>query len=272
MRRLVTSLSRSAAARRLVQNLQLHKLGNWWLRRFPSIKRLPGSGVIYRATRLESIPLANEMFEKGSLYDAALLPENFTTFADLGCNVGYFTCWLAHLARGRKLRGLMLDANPDAAREAQWHAEANRMPEVFGVNGIVGEGQPGQSAEFFLYESNICSTSHLTEEARQELKGKWTKISVPCVSLADLWRKNFGDARCHLLKVDIEGSELNFLRNEAGFLARADTILIEWHTWGATLQQLRDLLAQHGFAYVKTIEESEKMGTAFFRRNETDAG
>src|SRR5262245_54294847 len=130
MRQLITQLSRSAAARRLVQRLRLHRLGNWWLRRFPLIKRLPGSGVVYRATRLESIPLSVEMFEKGNLYDAALLPKDFTTFADLGCNVGYFTCWLTHLAHGRTLRGLMLDANPQAVEEAKWHARANGMPEI----------------------------------------------------------------------------------------------------------------------------------------------
>ena len=110
MRQLISWLSRAGWLRRLVQRLRLHRLGNWWLGRFPMIKRWPASGVIYRATRLESIPLAVEMFEKGNLYDAALLPANFTTFADLGCNVGYFTCWLAHLAQGRPLRGLMLDA------------------------------------------------------------------------------------------------------------------------------------------------------------------
>src|SRR4030095_10525667 len=117
MRQLITSLSRAAWARRLVQLLRLHRLGNAWLRAFPMIQRLPGSGVTYRATRLESIPLSVEMFEKGNLYEAKLLPAEFTTFADLGCNVGYFTCWLMHLAQGRKLRGLMLDANPDAVRE-----------------------------------------------------------------------------------------------------------------------------------------------------------
>ena len=264
---LVARLSRSAVARRFVQLLQLHKLANFGLRHFPLKKRLPGSGVIYRATRLESIPLAKDMFEKGNLYDATLLPYNFSTFADLGCNVGYFTCWLAHLARGRQLRGLMLDANPDAIREARWHAEANQMSEVFGVNSIVGEGAPGQSAEFFLYESNICSTSHLTEEARKEMKGTWTKISVPCISIAELWQQRFGDTRCHLLKIDIEGSELNFLKNEAAFLGRVDAILIEWHTWGATLEQIKTFLTAQHFSYVKTIEESEKMGTAFFQRS-----
>src|SRR5687768_13130777 len=104
MRKFISWLSRSAAARRTVQLLRLHRIANAWLQRHPLIKRLPGSGVIYRATRIESIPLAQEMFDKGGLYDAALLPKDFTAFADLGCNVGYFTCWLAHLASGRKLK------------------------------------------------------------------------------------------------------------------------------------------------------------------------
>ena len=144
----IAGVSRSAGVRRFVKRVRLHKLGNWWLRNLPLVKRLPGSGVIYRATRLESIPLAVEMFEKGNLYEAALLPEQFTTFADLGCNVGYFTCWLAHLAHGRKLRGLMLDANPGVVAEAQWHMQANKMPEVFTVNGIIGEGKAGIPQNF----------------------------------------------------------------------------------------------------------------------------
>lgn len=266
MRALITRLSQSATARRFVQVLGLHRLGNWWLRTFPSVKRLPGSEVKYRATRLESIPLAVEMFEKGTLYDAALLPPNFTTFADLGCNVGYFTCWLAHLAKGRTLRGLMLDANPDAVAEARWHAEANGMPEVFGIHGIAGEGKAGEFAEFFLYESNICSTSHMPDTEKMQLKGKWEKIRVPCVSIEEHWRKHFGETRCHMLKIDIEGSELNFLKAEQGFLKLCDSVLVEWHKWSVTLPQLEEFLGSHGFAYVKTVEENEQMGTAFFKR------
>jgi FkbM family methyltransferase len=266
MKPLVSALSRSSTARTFVRVLRLHKLGNWWLRRFPKIQRLPRSGLIYRATSLESIPLATEMFEKGNLYDSTLLPENFTTFVDLGCNVGYFTCWLAHLADGRKLRGLLLDANPAAVTEAQWHIQANQMTEVFAINGIVGEGLAGQSADFFLYESNICSTSHLNKDVRKEMPGNWLKISVPCVSIATAWRQRFGNTRCQLLKIDVEGSEINFLRAETDFITLVDAILIEWHTWGATLDDVKKNLREQGFSYIKTIEESEKMGTAFFRR------
>jgi len=267
MRQIITSLSRSAWLRRTVQVLRLHKLGNAWLRAFPLVKKFPASGVVYRATRMESIPLAVEMFEKGNLYDAALLPKDFTNFVDLGCNVGYFTCWLMHLAHGRKLRGLMLDANPDAVQEAQWHTRTNDMPEVFGIHGIAGEGKPGDFAEFYLYESNICSTSHLPDVEKMALKGKWEKIQVPCVSIEEHWRRHFGDARCHVLKIDIEGSELNFLKAEQSFLKLCDSVLVEWHKWAVGLDELRRFLESRGFAFVKTIEENDQMGTAFFHRS-----
>lgn len=266
MRKLISWLSQSAALRRIIQVLRVHRLANWWLGVLPWTKKLPGSNVIYRATRIESIPLAQEMFDKGVLYDAQLLPGGFTTFADLGCNVGYFTCWLAHLADGRTLKGLMLDANPHAVKEAQWHAQANGMPEVFGIHGIAGEGKPGDHAEFFLYESNICSTSHLPDTGKMALKGKWEKIHVPAVSIEQNWKFHFGDARCNILKVDIEGSELNFLKAETAFLSRCDSLLVEWHKWKVSLNELTAFLTSQQFHYVKTIEENDQMGTAFYTR------
>jgi FkbM family methyltransferase len=265
MLKLVSRLSRSALLRRVVQVLRLHRLANVWLRRRPIIRRLPGSGVIYRATRVESIPLASEMFEKGVLYDATLLPANFTTVADLGCNVGYFTCWLKHLAQGRTLRGLMLDANPYAVADAQWHAHANGMTEMFGIHGIVGEGSGG-AADFYLYESNICSTSEVPDTETMGLKGHWEKISVPQVNVGEQWRRHFADARCHVLKIDVEGSEMNFLRAEESFLSLVDCIIIEWHKWRVSLADVRSFLEPRGFRYLKSVEENDQMGTAVFMR------
>jgi FkbM family methyltransferase len=180
--------------------------------------------------------------------------------------VGYFTCWLAHLARGRPLRGLMFDANPQAVEEARWHVAANGLKDVSALHGILGETSPTGAVDFYLYESNICSTSQLPDLEKMGLQGKWTKIAVPCVSLEAEWRKRFGATRCHLLKVDIEGSEMNFLRGESSFLDLVNSLLIEWHKWRVSLDEVKGLLRQHSFAYVKTVEENENMGTAFFRR------
>lgn len=265
MRKLLFRLSRSTLARHTARMLRLTRLGNAWLRRFPLIKRLPGSDIVYRASRLESIPLAVEMFDR-HLYDASLLPDGFSTFVDLGCNVGYFTCWLSHLAQNRPLKGLMIDANPDAVAEARWHAQANDWTNVHGLNGIVGERSTTGFVDFFLYESNICSTTSVAQMQSLGLKGEWTKIQVPCLRLSDEWTKRFGADRCHLLKIDIEGSELNFLEDEAAFLDRVDTILVEWHKWRVALKDVTSLLHTKAFTLEKILDESDEMGTAFFRR------
>jgi FkbM family methyltransferase len=248
-----------------VQKLHLHDLANWWLGHFPWTKRLPGSGVVYRATRVESIPLAVEMLEKKTLYDLSLLPADFTTFVDLGCNVGYFTCCLAHLAKGRKLQGLMIDANEAAVREAIWHAQANGLSEVIGLHGIVGEKGEQGSADFYLYESNICSMSQPSDLASTALMGTWTKVAVPCLRVEENWSRHFGDRRCNLLKVDIEGSELNFLESEPVFLRRVDSILLEWHKWRVNLNQVKKHLESRGFVLDRILDENESMGTCLFK-------
>jgi FkbM family methyltransferase len=271
MRRLIFKLSRSAFARNLARHLQFTKIANWWLKRHPVIRQVPDSTVVYRATRLESIPLAVEMFEK-NLYEASLLPEGFSTFADLGCNVGYFTCWLGHLANDRKIKGLMIDANPEAVQDAQWHASANSWTEVFGLNGVVGCLGGQKTTDFYVYESNICSTTSIKDIETMGLKGKWTKISVPCLQLGPVWREKFGDSRCHLLKIDIEGAELDFLRAEPSFLRQVDSILVEWHKWRVTLDDVNSFLRSQGFTLIKILEESAEMGTAFFLRKPPETG
>src|SRR5580658_2950286 len=92
MRKLILRMTGSARTRNAVKALRLHLLANWWLRLVPVVKTLP-SGIRYRARRVESLALSSEFFDSDVLYDinegAAI-----QTFADLGCNVGYFTCWL----------------------------------------------------------------------------------------------------------------------------------------------------------------------------------
>ncbi|HXT13439.1 MAG TPA: FkbM family methyltransferase, partial [Candidatus Angelobacter sp.] len=267
IRRFIICLSRCDIMRRIARDLRLHTIANRYLKRFPAVKCL-AHGTQYRATRLESIPLAAEMFEKGALYPEELLPTNFTTFADLGCNVGYFTCWLVDIAEKRRLKGLMIDANPDAVKEAKWHAGINELNEVFALHGVVGEGKEGGNAEFYLYESNICSTSHLPEELKRKLEGKWKRISVPCLEIEKQWKRRFGEIRCNVLKIDVEGSELRFLQSEQRFLKLCDSVFVEWHKWEVKFDDLKAILEANGLNLVRKIDESDSMGTAFFRRND----
>lgn len=178
---------------------------------FPVVKTLPASGIRYRARRVESLGLSVEMFDKGELYSLTDLPPNIHTFADLGCNVGYFTCWLCDRLNSRQIKGLMVDANTEAVEDAAWHVQVNNLSDVHMLHGLGGVENKSGHADFFLHASNVCSTAAPTDDAMNK-SNTWTRVQVPCINLEKNWQSRFGSASCDLLKVDIEGSEMDFFR------------------------------------------------------------
>jgi FkbM family methyltransferase len=265
MRKLISYLGGSSVLRKIVKFSRLHLLGNWWLRHFPVVKKLPGSGIRYRARRIESLGLSVEMFEREELYPLSDLPADLVSFADLGCNVGYFTCWLCHRLKNTRLKGLMVDADADAVEESQWHVEANGLLDVHVLHGLAGTKGGDGSANFFVHTSNVCSTTTPPADSMTQ-SNTWTPIQVPCLNIEEAWAGSFGDLPCGLLKVDIEGSELDFLQNETRFLRRVQTIVLEWHKSRVSLAQIKDCLSAQDFSLKNILHEDEGLGTAVFVR------
>lgn len=259
--KLIRQLSNITLLRKAARALRLYNAANLYLRFFPVVKKLPG-GISYRARWVESILLSRQMLESGAMYPRSKLPTNVETFVDLGCNVGYFACWLAELSRTRAMKGLMIDANKKVVEEAEWHAQTNNWKEVFAVHGIAGERSESGQADFYLYWSNYCSST----TRNPSLHGPWKRTRVPCIDVGELWRQKFGAARCDLLKVDIEGSEVDFFRVEQQFLGQVDAILLEWHKWRVKLPDVEVLLLPSGFKLGEVLEEKELEGTCLFRR------
>ena len=76
------------------------------------------------------------------------------------------------------------------------------------------------------------------------------QVTVPLQRLSDHL-----SGRVDLLKLNVEGSELEVLQDAAatGSLANVSTLAIEYHGWAGEPQRLGsllDLLAEHGFRYV----------------------
>ncbi len=264
MQRLIHRLSQFSLLRNIVKWTGGHLLLNWWLERHPIIRKLPQTGVTYRARRLESIALAVEMLDQGTLYDRKLIPRNLQTFADIGCNAGYFACWVLHLSENPALRGLLIDANPKAVEDARWNAKANNLEQVHALHGVVGIRDGVGKVDFYVHRSNVCST--VDPPKREKGETAWTRIVVPTLRVEEEWKRRFGSQRCNLLKVDIEGSELDFFQVEKGFLDRVDSILMEWHKWRVELPELVDFLGRHGFRNYEILAEDDSLGTCFFSR------
>jgi len=159
----------------------------------------------------------------------------------------------------------MVDANFDAVKDARWHVEANHLKNIKVLEGIVGADGKSEKASFYVHTSNVCSTTAPADGTPRD-SNTWTQIQAPCVKVEENWLKFFGDIPCELLKIDIEGSEMDFFRNEPAFLNRVQTILIEWHKWRVSLKELETYLGSKGFSLKSILYEDEGLGTAIFLR------
>ena len=249
----------------VVRWLHLRQLAAAWLHRFPKVHRLSDSQSVYRVRHIESMLLSDELFTR-NVYLKAIDSKTVTTFADLGCNVGMVAVLLRHLTGGKQLEGLMVDANPEMVEETNWHLQQNQMGKVKALYGLVGAEKTGQNAEFYILPSNLGSSQYPVYEPGKPPKGDWKKTVVPQLSLEQEWLKNVGDKRCHLLKIDIEGSEGKLIQNEQAFLRRVDTIIIEWHKWIVTKESLDAMLSAQGFRLVEVLEDLDNTGIAWYRR------
>jgi FkbM family methyltransferase len=266
MNKSIVKISRLGPLRKTFRELRFHRLYNRWLEHFPRTKVL-GDGIVYRCRRTESVSLALEILEGGDAYDVSLLPDDYSTFADLGCNVGFFACLLAYHAKERRISGIMVDANPAVLSEARWHVQKNHWSDVFVMEGLIGNADQTGDADFYVNEADTCSMAQLGEAQAKDIKG-FKKITVPVLSFGREWSRKMGHRRCHVLKIDIEGSELEFFKAEVEFLKLVDSIFVEWHTHRVSFKELDSFLKSQGLCLVKIIEDLGTLGTAFYRRKE----
>lgn len=249
----------------LVRWLRLRQLLRFLLKICPIYRTLPGSGVRYRCRDLETLGSAHRIFVCNT-YTKAIDPSALRTFVDLGCNVGFFAALLAHQTNRRDLRGLMVDANPALIEQARWLLKVNNLKKIVPLWGLVGSVGNGDTGEFYLLPSHLGSSQFPVYDPRKPPKGEWKKVEAPTIDLEASWKKNFGDARCNLLKVNIEGSEEKLLRAETEFLRRVDRIVVQYHQWLVSRDSIEEILRSQGFALIDVISVNESTGNALYQR------
>jgi FkbM family methyltransferase len=253
----------------LAKRLRAREWMNAALARHPIRRRLVDSGVTYSIETFETLAVERTYFGN-PLFAEIFEVDPPGTFVDLGCNSGIFPCLLAHAARGHAPRGLCVDANAAQVELARKNVALNVWPEVHVLCGVVGSIQPnGVDTEFFLAPTSLGSSQFAYQETESGHPLDWERIVVPTLQVEPTWTRLFGpDLRCACLKIDIEGSEMNFLHQETSFLARVDAILLEWHIWGTTRDEVVQFLVSHGYCLVHTIEDESRHGVLYFRRQE----
>jgi FkbM family methyltransferase len=214
-----------------------------------------------------SLLVANEIFVSET-YSKPVGMVQPKTFLDLGANVGYFPLLVAEVAKSREVKGLSVEPNPQLQPLIEAHLTSNHLNQVHLIKGVAAGDQAGTEVDFFVNPSHIASSISGNFNPLVPVGGRVEKIKVPVVDLDQEWRRYFGDERIDLLKVDIEGAEIPFLTSHRALLEKVGAILIEWHKWATSLDEVSSLLGSSGFALTMANEDGGNTGTALFRRTQ----
>ncbi|HYL08132.1 MAG TPA: FkbM family methyltransferase [Candidatus Udaeobacter sp.] len=280
-----TSLASRAAGRlgrygwlhRLIGAVRIYQLAGAILRRRPIVRRLRGGRLVYRISSPDQFGIEGELFGQ-QIYAPALAGGSITAYVDLGCNAGWFAVWLAAEAPDVERVGLLFDADQHMVDEALWHLRANRLKNQDVVYGAVGLPLGTPNAVFHIHPSSAASTllDYEREKGGQPpAKGTVRTVTVPAVSISEEWRKRFGDRQVDMVKMNIEGSELDVIRYEHEFFAaQVRSVILQWHKWHVRLEELDAALRTSGFVHRQTYGETAWYGTALYSRApiQADAG
>lgn len=215
------------------------------------------SGVEVKVASEAEWILYNEIFVDAE-YDSAIR-ETLASgrqpliVCDLGANVGYFGLRFADLAAGQDVapeawRLTMIEGAPAVFRELQRrfaYAEGVRV-----LHGLIGE----RSGSGCILESHVHFSNRVTAE-----KG----VAAPYLDLETVYGP---DERIDLLKCDIEGSEMTFLRNYSDWLARVDRAVIEFHHDRCHPEEGAAIVKAAGLAQHRVLRETELFSVHYFQR------
>jgi len=186
------------------------------------------------------------------------------TVIDLGCNVGLFPLYLCAIGGRKNFRGVLVDGNPLMIAEARENLRLNGLLGRFELaHGIAG-GPAGTTQTFCITQNTMSSTMH-GEILGSQIGVK--HIAVPVVDVFAIFAKACPRERCDLLKIDIEGCELQFLRDNSALLAMTERVVVEFHKHACSYAEIRDLLASERFVAGDVVDDPEMpWGVAYFRK------
>ena len=261
----ITKLAGMPIVHQAIRALRVQQVAKKALGVVPLRRKLKNSGCEYRVRHLESLLMADEIFLR-QIYREAFEDKDVQTFVDLGANVGYFTLYAAEHTGRRDLVGLAVDANASCTSEVSWHVDRNHLDRTKVMTGVAGYPAGVDTATFFINPSNVASSAQPELNPDVPSKGESQAVTMPAIDVAAEWKRIAGGKRIDVLKVDVEGFECDLIRNSPELLAMTDRLVLEWHKWVTSLDEVETLLGDRGFKRRSIISEDPHCGVAIFDR------
>ncbi len=169
---------------------------------------------------------------------------------DLGCHAGYFTLWMLwqRLRQNQNLdvQALLIDGDPRVAASVQRIIENHQLQgRLIFRHGAISASQGELS--FAIRDYMASSVSCLGGASK-------TVVRVPILDARQLLQSL--PPPYDLVKIDLEGSEFDFLQAYKPVLEQTPYLVMEWHSWhqgGGGAAQLIDLARAQGFEKIRDV-------------------
>ncbi len=258
-------LSRIGSLSGLVKGAGIDRVCDSVLGRWCPVRRA-SCGVKYHLDSLATAVVASEVFSSSS-YAIPLRELRPARIVDVGANVGLFTLLAWKQSSAGALRALMVEPNLRNCSKLERNLALNGLDpgSVKLIRGAVSEKTTG-TVDLVVNRSHIASSLSGRFNPSAGTKGRTGTQPTPLVDVHALWRQYFGPEPIDLLKVDVEGEEIGFLRGHRRLLDDCASIIVEWHKWVVTFSDLDGILENAGFHNRAILEQDAHAGVGWYGR------
>lgn len=185
--------------------------------------------------------------------DNNFIPRDGDICMDIGANIGCVSLSWAKC----NCTGLIVtvEPHPDTFQRLANNIKVNAVTNIIPVHAAAGS----HSGVLALYQQDDSSMAIVGEAAADRMPGTAPLETVPALTLDELSRQ-LHKAKVHLLKLDVEGFEVECLRGATELLQITDKIILEHHS-PALRQECLEILSCSGFSV-------QEVGQLFFCRKD----
>ena len=225
-------------------------LSNWWLHFAIKIGLTNKDPLIFktRSDIIIEVPQRimhefKEIFMEGSyMRGLELTLPDCPIIIDVGANAGFFTFFAASLFPGAQIYSY--EPIENNFEQLKRNKALNPTARVWCFQKAV-YGYSGEVALNYDFRDSFTTSASVYDNSNNQMG----TVQVPCVTLQEIFDKHQLN-RCHLLKMDCEGSEYEILYNcPSTYLHQVDQMAIEVHR-GKDVSQNITALAD----YLKSLD------------------
>jgi len=192
---------------------------------------------------------------------SSFLPNKNDIVIDVGANEGYYVLKTKEIAPSSKI--IAVEPNPTAFGILKKNVEANKLKNIILLSKAITSRNGRIKFEIVKGRSEVGAVN-VYKKFRK--RGRLKKITVNSITLEKLCKKYKID-KIDILKIDVEGSEVDILKSSKSILSKVDKAIIEYHNAQKTKEKVIKLMNNNNFKLVK-IDDQKFYGDLYFIRKD----